>query len=78
MVTLSQDSSARSPVPSNLRAEVQAKNFHHTAVISQVTHPEAASPANMVFLNSEQGEYFLPEEPEAAPLDSSTDDHDAR
>jgi hypothetical protein len=78
MVTLSQDSSARNAVPSNLRTEAHAKNFQHSAVIPQVTHPAAASPANMVFLNSEQGEYFLPEDPEAATSDSGTDDHDAR
>jgi hypothetical protein len=65
------------PVPNNLHIKEDTENLQHTAVIPHVTLPAAASPANMVFLSSEQGEYFLPEEPEAAASDSGTDDHDA-
>ncbi|PNF25179.1 hypothetical protein B7P43_G01994 [Cryptotermes secundus] len=68
IVKLSQDISATNPVPNNLYTNVHAENLQHTS---------AASPANIVFLNSEQGEYFLPEGSEAATSDTSTDDHDA-
>lgn len=78
IVKLSQDTSARNPVPNNLHTKVHAENLQHTSAIPQATLPSAASPANIVFLNSEQGEYFLPEGSEAASSDSSTDDHDAR
>lgn len=76
VVKLSQDTSARSPVPNNLYTKVHAENLQHTSVMTKGILPITASP-NMVFLNSEQGEYFLPEEPEAEASDSSTDDHDA-
>lgn len=71
VVKLSQDTSASNPVPSNLYTKVHTENLQHTSAVPEVP------PANIVFLNSEQIEYFLPERSEAAASDSSTDDHDA-
>lgn len=68
------------PVPPNVKLsqDISAMNSLYTKVHAEnLQDTSAASPANIVFLNSEQGEYFLPEGSEAAASDSSTDDHDA-
>jgi hypothetical protein len=76
MVKFAQDILAKHPVFSNLYTKVHAGSSHHTSVITQAPLSGSAPPANMVFLDSEQCECFLPEEPEAADSDSSAGNHD--
>jgi hypothetical protein len=64
-------------VSNNLYTKEHADNLPRTSVLTQAPAPASAPPTDTVFLNSEHGEYFLPEEPEAADSDSNVDDQDA-
>jgi hypothetical protein len=46
-------------------------------ILTQAPVPASSPSENVVFLNSEQGECFMSEEPEAADSDSNVDDQDA-